>query len=202
MRNWRKQKLNSWLKAKTQSDKSQLIFCGFLSYTKLLIKAEMCLLIDTQLHRYDGKWRDADPEVVQKMLEDGVPHTYRFKIPKGEVITINDKVRGTVSWDAEATLGDFILLRSTGIPVYNFCVAVDDALMGITTVVRAEEHLTNTVRQVLILKALGYTPPEYAHLSLILGQVPITVNQSMSKQHPVIRKCYLRTKFKMMFSHS
>mmetsp|Transcript_17695 Transcript_17695/g.29232 ORF Transcript_17695/g.29232 Transcript_17695/m.29232 type:complete len:188 (-) Transcript_17695:879-1442(-) len=152
--------------------------------------------------KYDGKWRDADPEVVQKMLEDGVPHTYRFKIPKGEVITINDKVRGTVSWDAEATLGDFILLRSTGIPVYNFCVAVDDALMGITTVVRAEEHLTNTVRQVLILKALGYTPPEYAHLSLILGQVPITVNQSMSKQHPVIRKCYLRTKFKMMFSHS
>mmetsp|Transcript_38111 Transcript_38111/g.61904 ORF Transcript_38111/g.61904 Transcript_38111/m.61904 type:complete len:412 (+) Transcript_38111:411-1646(+) len=129
--------------------------------------------------KYDGKWRDADPEVVQKMLEDGVPHTYRFKIPKGEVITINDKVRGTVSWDAEATLGDFILLRSTGIPVYNFCVAVDDALMGITTVVRAEEHLTNTVRQVLILKALGYTPPEYAHLSLILGQD----KQKLSKRH-------------------
>uniref|UniRef100_A0A7S2U3Y7 glutamate--tRNA ligase n=1 Tax=Lotharella oceanica TaxID=641309 RepID=A0A7S2U3Y7_9EUKA len=129
--------------------------------------------------KYDGKWRDVDPEVVKQKLENGEPHTYRFKVPKGEVVTIQDKVRGTVSWDAEATLGDFILLRSTGIPVYNFCVAVDDALMGISTVVRAEEHLTNTLRQVLILKALGYTPPEYAHLSLILGQD----KQKLSKRH-------------------
>jgi len=129
--------------------------------------------------KYDGKWRDADPELVEKMLADGVPHTYRFKVPSGAVVKIEDKVRGTVSWDAEATLGDFILLRSTGIPVYNFCVAVDDALMGISTVVRAEEHLTNTLRQVLILEALGYKPPEYAHLSLILGQD----KQKLSKRH-------------------
>jgi len=88
-------------------------------------------------------------------------------------------VRGLISWDVEATLGDFILLRSNGVPVYNFCVAVDDALMGITTVARAEEHLTNTVRQVLVLEALGFPIPEYAHCSLILGED----KSKLSKRH-------------------
>eukprot|EP00471_Norrisiella_sphaerica_P003835 CAMPEP_0184479294 /NCGR_PEP_ID=MMETSP0113_2-20130426/1077_1 /TAXON_ID=91329 /ORGANISM="Norrisiella sphaerica, Strain BC52" /LENGTH=563 /DNA_ID=CAMNT_0026857347 /DNA_START=135 /DNA_END=1826 /DNA_ORIENTATION=- len=144
-----------------------------------LEEAKQRALAEGKNAKYDGKWRDADPELVEKMLREGVPHTYRFKVPKGKVVTIEDKVRGTVSWDAEATLGDFILLRSSGIPVYNFCVAVDDALMGISTVIRAEEHLTNTLRQVLILEALGFATPEYAHLSLILGQD----KQKLSKRH-------------------
>ena len=91
----------------------------------------------------------------------------------------DDIVRGTVSWDAQATVGDFILLRSSGVPVYNFCVAVDDASMGVTTVVRAEEHLTNTVRQALILDALAAPRPRYAHCSLILGED----KQKLSKRH-------------------
>ena len=89
------------------------------------------------------------------------------------------QVRGRVEWDVQATIGDFILLRSSGVPVYNFCVAVDDALMGVTTVVRAEEHLTNTVRQLLVLGALGFTAPEYAHASLILG----SDKSKLSKRH-------------------
>lgn len=76
-----------------------------------------------------------------------------------QVVSIDDLVRGTVRWDVEATLGDFILLRSTGVPVYNFCVAVDDALMGITTVARAEEHLTNTVTHPSLLSP-PLSPPE------------------------------------------
>jgi len=128
---------------------------------------------------YDGTWRDADPEEVKKRMEAGEPFTYRFKVPKGKVVTIQDLVRGRVSWDVEATLGDFILLRSNGVPVYNFCVAVDDALMGVTTVVRAEEHLTNTIRQVLVLEALGFHVPEYAHCSLILGED----RSKLSKRH-------------------
>ena len=76
-------------------------------------------------------------------------------------------------------IGDFILLRSNGVPVYNFCVAVDDALMGVTTVVRAEEHLTNTVRQLLVLEALGFKEPSYAHASLILG----SDKSKLSKRH-------------------
>ncbi|CAM9762453.1 unnamed protein product [Ascophyllum nodosum] len=129
--------------------------------------------------QYDGKWRDADPAEVKAKLDAGEPHTYRFKVPKGKRIVINDLVRGQVSWDAEATVGDFILLRSTGVPVYNFCVAVDDALMGITHVVRAEEHLTNSLRQCLILDALGFPRPQYAHCSLILGED----RSKLSKRH-------------------
>lgn len=129
--------------------------------------------------RYDGTWRDANPEVVDSKLADNIPYTVRFKVPPGARVVIEDAVRGTVSWDADATVGDFILLRSSGIPVYNFCVAVDDAAMGITTVIRAEEHLTNTLRQGLILDALCVPRPRYAHCSLILGDD----RQKLSKRH-------------------
>ena len=129
--------------------------------------------------RYDGTWRDADPGVVAGKIEAGDPHTVRFKVPPGAKVVIDDAVRGIVSWDADATVGDFILLRSSGVPVYNFCVAVDDAAMGITTVIRAEEHLTNTLRQGLILDALGAPRPRYAHCSLILGED----RQKLSKRH-------------------
>jgi glutamyl-tRNA synthetase len=113
------------------------------------------------------------------MLDEGRPYTVRFKVPKGKVVEIDDMVRGHVSWDADAMLGDYIILRTSGMPVYNFCVAVDDSLMGITHVVRAEEHLSNTPRQLLVLEALGYKPPQYAHCSLILGQD----RSKLSKRH-------------------
>jgi len=129
--------------------------------------------------RYDGRWRDAPEEEVNKMLDQGIPYTMRFKVPANSRVVIEDVVRGTVGWDAEATVGDFILLRSNRVPVYNFCVAVDDALMGISTVVRAEEHLTNTVRQALVLDALEAPRPRYAHCSLILGED----KQKLSKRH-------------------
>lgn len=129
--------------------------------------------------QYPGTWRDADPEEVQKRLDAGEPYTVRFKTKRGSVVKINDLVRGDIEWDVQATVGDFILLRSGGMPVYNFCVAVDDATMGISKVIRAEEHLTNTVRQVLILEALGYPVPKYAHLSLVLGED----RSKLSKRH-------------------
>ena len=93
-------------------------------------------------------WRDADPELVKQKIDAGETYTIRFKVPPGARVEIDDIVRGKVGWDAEATVGDFIILRSSGIPVYNFCVAVDDATMKISHVIRAEEHLTNTLRQV------------------------------------------------------
>lgn len=129
--------------------------------------------------KYDGTWRDADPAEVQKKLDEGTPYVVRFAVPKGKIVSIDDAVRGTVSWDAEATLGDFIMLRSNGMPVYNFCVAVDDATMQITHVIRAEEHLTNTLRQMLLLESMGYKAPIYAHCSLILGQD----RSKLSKRH-------------------
>jgi len=129
--------------------------------------------------RYDGRWRDADPALVEQMISEGKPYTVRFKVPDQSRVVIEDVVRGTVAWDAQATVGDFILLRSSGVPVYNFCVAVDDASMGVTTVVRAEEHLTNTVRQALVLDGLNAPRPRYAHCSLILGED----KQKLSKRH-------------------
>eukprot|EP00188_Purpureofilum_apyrenoidigerum_P004498 Plantae.Rhodophyta-Purpureofilum_apyrenoidigerum.ctg5123.p1 GENE.Plantae.Rhodophyta-Purpureofilum_apyrenoidigerum.ctg5123~~Plantae.Rhodophyta-Purpureofilum_apyrenoidigerum.ctg5123.p1 ORF type:complete len:582 (+),score=126.41 Plantae.Rhodophyta-Purpureofilum_apyrenoidigerum.ctg5123:1117-2862(+) len=129
--------------------------------------------------QYDGTWRDADPDEVKRRIDAGEPYTIRFKIPDGTVVAIDDIVRGRVEWNANATVGDFILLRSTGIPVYNFCVAVDDALMSITTVIRAEEHLTNSLRQILILRALNFDIPRYAHCSLILG----SDRSKLSKRH-------------------
>jgi len=129
--------------------------------------------------RYEGTWRDADPALVKEKMDAGEPYTVRFRVPPNSRVVIEDAVRGAVSWDADATVGDFILLRSSGVPVYNFCVAVDDATMGITTVIRAEEHLTNTLRQGLVLDALGAPRPRYAHCSLILGED----KQKLSKRH-------------------
>ncbi|CAN8075872.1 unnamed protein product [Agarophyton chilense] len=129
--------------------------------------------------QYDGTWRDANPEEVKIRIERGDQYTVRFRVPDGSRVIIEDAIRGKVAWDANSTVGDFILLRSNGVPVYNFCVAVDDALMGISTVIRAEEHLTNTLRQVLILRALGFEAPQYAHCSLILG----ADRSKLSKRH-------------------
>lgn len=129
--------------------------------------------------QYDGTWRDADPEEVQRRLDAGEPYTVRFKVDPGKRVEIDDLVRGKVAWNADDTVGDFILLRSNGVPVYNFCVAVDDAMMGITTVIRAEEHLTNTLRQCLIMEALDIPWPKYAHCSLILGED----RSKLSKRH-------------------
>ncbi len=128
---------------------------------------------------YDKTWRNADPIEVQKKLKEGVPYTVRFKVPKGKVVILKDLIRGRVIWDADKCLSDFILLRSNGMPVYNFCVSVDDMDMRISHVIRAEEHLPNTLRQLLIMEAMEHKPPIYAHCSLILG----ADRSKLSKRH-------------------
>jgi glutamyl-tRNA synthetase len=127
---------------------------------------------------YSGKWAKATNEEVEAELAKGTPYAVRFRVPQDELVTIQDSVRGEVTWNTN-TLGDFIIMRSEGTPVYNFCVAVDDADMGITQVVRAEEHLPNTLRQVLIYNALGLEPPNFAHCSLILAPD----RSKLSKRH-------------------
>lgn len=102
----------------------------------------------------------------------------RFHVPDDGDVTINDLIRGEVTWKRES-LGDFILFRSDGLPTYNFAVVVDDHEMDISHVIRAEEHLTNTHRQVLIYRAMGWPVPEFAHVSLILGPD----RSKLSKRH-------------------
>src|SRR5438874_1494670 len=110
--------------------------------------------------------------------DDAAPHAIRFHVPDHGDVTINDLIRGEVTWKKES-LGDFILVRSDQQPTYNFSVVVDDHDMGITHVIRAEEHLTNTHRQVLIYRSMQWPVPEFAHVSLILGQD----RTKLSKRH-------------------
>ncbi|KAI8027517.1 hypothetical protein LOK49_LG02G04070 [Camellia lanceoleosa] len=127
---------------------------------------------------YIGKWADASYEEVEEELAKGTPYTYRFRVPKEGSLQIDDLIRGEVSWNLN-TLGDFVIMRSNGQPVYNFCVTVDDATMSISHVIRAEEHLPNTLRQALIYKALGFQMPCFAHVSLILAPD----RSKLSKRH-------------------
>ncbi len=110
--------------------------------------------------------------------DDDAPHAIRFHVPEDGDVTIDDLIRGEVTWRKES-LGDFIIVRSDGFPVYNFCVVVDDHDMDISHVIRAEEHLTNTHRQVLIYRAMNWSVPQFAHVSLILGQD----RTKLSKRH-------------------
>jgi nondiscriminating glutamyl-tRNA synthetase len=109
---------------------------------------------------------------------DDAPHVIRFHVPEDGDVTIQDLIRGEVTWRKES-LGDFVIVRSDGMAVYNFSVVVDDHDMDITHVIRAEEHLTNTHRQVLIYRALEWPVPAFAHVSLILGQD----RTKLSKRH-------------------
>ncbi|MDD3000333.1 MAG: glutamate--tRNA ligase [Candidatus Riflebacteria bacterium] len=126
---------------------------------------------------YDRTCLKLSKEEVQKRIAAGEPYVIRVKVPEKDYV-LEDEVRGRVEWKA-GTLGDFIILRSSGMPVYNFCVVVDDAAMEITHVVRAEEHLTNTHRQLILYEALGKKPPIFSHASLILGPD----KSKLSKRH-------------------
>lgn len=131
-----------------------------------------------QMPLYSGRCRHLDEGQRKKFEEEGRKPTIRFRVPENEVIRIDDKVRGTVEFDSNG-VGDFIIVKSDGIPVYNFAVVIDDYLMEISHVIRAEEHLSNTPRQILIYDALGFEKPEFAHVSLILGHD----RTKMSKRH-------------------
>ncbi|MDB5055581.1 MAG: glutamyl-tRNA synthetase [Bacilli bacterium] len=117
---------------------------------------------------YSGKCRHLTAQQIVQYENEGRKPTLRFRVPTNETIVIEDQVRGHVEF-ASNDIGDFIILRPDGIPMYNFAVVLDDHLMKITHVIRAEEHLSNTPRQLLIYQALGVQPPQFAHLSLILN---------------------------------
>jgi len=127
--------------------------------------------------RYLGKCRDLTAEQRAVLEAEGRKPVVRFRVPKAQAIHINDQVRGDVVFDSDG-IGDYVLVKSDGIPTYNFAVVVDDVTMKITHVIRGEEHLSNTPRQVLIYQALGLPVPEFAHVSLILN----TEGGKMSKR--------------------
>jgi glutamyl-tRNA synthetase len=119
--------------------------------------------------RYDGRCRRLEPAEVEGRLAAGEPAALRFAVPEGSV-TFGDAIRGPITIADEA-IGDFIILRSDGMPSYNFAAVVDDAAMAVTHIIRGDDHLTNTARQELLRRALypGRPAPVYAHHAMILA---------------------------------
>jgi len=118
--------------------------------------------------KYLGRCRDLPAAEARGRVEAGEPAVVRFRVPEHREVAFQDLVRGTVQFDTEV-IGDPVLVRSDGHPAYNFAVVVDDALMEITHVVRGEDHISNTPRQVLLYEAMHFRPPVFAHLALVLG---------------------------------
>ncbi len=118
--------------------------------------------------KYHGTCRNLSPDEARARIDAGERPVVRFRVPEHVEVSFQDLVRGEVTFSSEV-IGDFVLVRSDGRPAYNFAVVVDDALMEITQVIRGEDHISNTPRQVLLYQALGFTPPAFAHLALVMG---------------------------------
>ncbi len=130
--------------------------------------------------RYDGRWRPETGKVLPAPPA-GVQPVIRFRNPTEGVVAWDDLVKGRIEI-SNAEMDDLIIARADGTPTYNFCVVVDDWDMGITQVIRGDDHVNNTPRQINILKALGAVVPQYAHLSMILGDD----GQKLSKRHGAV----------------
>ncbi|WP_241154337.1 glutamate--tRNA ligase [Staphylospora marina] len=131
--------------------------------------------------KYSGWDRDLTPEQRAKFEAEGRVPSVRFRVPEGKTIVIEDAIRGTVKFESDE-IGDFVIRRPDGRPTYNFAVVVDDALMKITHVLRGEEHLSNTPKQILIYEALGFEIPTFGHIPLILN----SEGKKMSKRDETI----------------
>ena len=128
---------------------------------------------------YDRTCRRLDAATVAARLAAGEPHVWRLRVPedRGDIL-VDDAVRGETVFPASA-MDDFVLVRSDGTPTYNFATVVDDADMDITHVIRGDDHLSNTPRQILVFEALGHAVPRFAHLSMIWG----ADGKKLSKRH-------------------
>lgn len=132
-------------------------------------------LANKEKPRYDGRCREREDQPADQ------PHVIRFKNPLEGQVVVNDSIRGRVTFN-NAELDDLVLMRTDGSPTYNLTVVVDDWDMGITHVIRGDDHLNNTPRQINILEALGVEPPQYAHVPMILG----ADGKRLSKRHGAV----------------
>lgn len=131
-----------------------------------------------ELPRYNGRCFSLSTQDREQFEKEGRVPVVRFHVPRDREIVVHDLVRGDVTFESNG-IGDFVLVKSDGLPTYNYAVVIDDALMKISHVIRAEEHLSNTPRQILLYEAFGFKLPHFAHISLILGKD----RSKMSKRH-------------------
>jgi len=127
---------------------------------------------------YSGKCRNLTEEEKNKYLKEGRKPVIRLKVPKTGKTIVNDIIRGDVEFD-NSTIDDFIIMKSDNMPTYNFATVIDDFQMNISHIIRAEEHLSNTPKQILIFKALGFKIPKFAHVSMVLAPD----RSKLSKRH-------------------
>lgn len=128
--------------------------------------------------KYDGRCRQLSAAVIEQNLAANKAHAIRFAVQAGGATAFRDAVRDAVSFDNE-TIDDFVILRSDGVPTYHLAVVIDDHEMGITHVIRGEDHISNTPKQVLLYNAFGWPLPGFAHVPLILG----ADKSRLSKRH-------------------
>lgn len=154
-----------------------LAFHCYCTPDELRARREQAMARGEKPH-YDGTCRHLTDQQTAAFQREGRKPTIRFHVPDGEPVVVQDAVRGNVRVDRD-DIGDFILLRSDGLPTYNFAVVVDDAAMGISHVVRGAGHLSNTPRQALLFDALGFQRPTFAHVPTVLGPD----RHKLSKRH-------------------
>ncbi|MBF0500452.1 MAG: glutamate--tRNA ligase [Candidatus Riflebacteria bacterium] len=118
--------------------------------------------------RYDGRCRALDHEEVTRRLRSGEKHVLRLRLSEGENVSWDDLNKGPLSFSSDL-LDDLVVVKSDGFPTYNFAVVIDDVGMKITHVIRGEDHISNTPKQILLYRALGETIPQFAHIPMILG---------------------------------
>lgn len=166
----------------------------YKEYTEQLIKegkAYYCYCTEEEINRereelkkqnkmplYGGKCRHLTEEERKELENKGRKPVIRFKTPTDKPVVFTDMVRGNMEFDSMG-IGDFVIVKQDGMPVYNYAVVIDDATMKISHVIRAEEHLSNTPRQIVLYEALGFDVPSFGHISLILGKD----RSKMSKRH-------------------
>ncbi|MDE3156155.1 MAG: glutamate--tRNA ligase [Acidobacteriota bacterium] len=149
-------------------------------------------LIEGRPAGYPGTCRSIGAREAEERRAAGERPAIRFRVPEGREIVFHDLVRGAIRFET-AVIGDPVLIRSDGHPAYNFAVVVDDALMGITHVVRGEDHISNTPRQLLLYEALGLKPPRFAHLALVMGpdHTPLSKRHGATSVAEFRRRGYL-----------
>src|SRR6476646_8613580 len=145
---------------------SHAYYC-FCSTAQLEAERQEALATGRPAH-YAGTCRRLSKEQAAARVTAGQRPAIRFRVPDGRDVAFTDVVRGEVRFHADV-IGDPVIVRADGTPAYNFAVVVDDALMEVTHVVRGEDHISNTPRQLLLYEALGFTAPAFAHLAMVLG---------------------------------
>jgi nondiscriminating glutamyl-tRNA synthetase len=176
-----------------QSYAKELLSAGaayycFCSVAQLDAERQEALAAGRAAH-YAGTCRRLSHEQAAERIKAGERPAIRFRVPEQREVTFNDAVRGDVRFHTDV-IGDPVIVRADGHPAYNFAVVVDDALMEVTHVIRGEDHISNTPRQILLYAAMGFTPPVFAHLALVMGPD----HSPLSKRHGATSVAEFRSK--------